>query len=289
MNIEYSMLRRKRMYGNTNLYYMPALRTYQAALEHYESIKPIRGKDWLRPIIKTPNGRRRKHMQILKQRDGSIACRLYDTNVLTYYPDGEIHFTNGGYATTTTHQFATALLWDRYGCYFGSHKYQTTATVRSKTVVIKNGEVLKLKYDKDMGFDFIDPPKMYAYYLKRAPMGMRRKEIEPFTKYVLALAKLVDPQQYDHTHCRLTAEELYQMVRNSEEWHDAADYLLRQCCTMRGDWTNRFLSILPKDVKNLLDDMLKCVHCEDLFEQREVDKPNTNDNETYMTGARTYL
>jgi len=26
-----------------------------------------------------------------------------------------------------------------------------------------------------------------------------------------------------------------------------------------------------------------------LFERREVDKPNTNDNETYMTGAGTYL
>lgn len=267
---------------------IPALRTYARALEHHDLIKPIRGTN-LRPIIASPNGRRRKHMQIIKQRDGSVACRLYDTNVLTYYPDGEIHFTNGGYVTTTTHQFATALLWNSYGCYFSSHKCQTTATVRSKTVVVGDCEVLKLRYDKDMGFDFIDPPKMYAYYLKRAPMGMRRKEIEPFTKYVLALAKLVDPQQYDHTHCRLTAEELYQMVRNSEEWHDAADYLLRQCCTMRGDWTNRFLSILPKDVKNLLDDMLKCVHCEDLFEKREVDKPNTNDNETYMTGARTYL
>lgn len=272
--------------------HIPALWTYEQALQHHESIKPIRGKDWLRPIINTPSGRRRKHLQIIKQSDGSIACRMYDTNVLTYYPDGEIHFTNGGHATMSTHQFATELLsrWGGYRCYFGSHKGQTTATARSKTVVVGDGEVLKLKYDKDSGFDFIDPPKMYAYYLKRAPMGMRRKEIEPFTKYVLALAKLVDPQQYDQGRYRLTAEELYQMVRNNEEWPDAADFLLRQCCTMRGDyWTNRFLSILPKDVKNMLDDMLKYVHCEDLFEKREVDKPNTNDNETYMTGAGTYL
>lgn len=269
---------------------IPALRTYEEALEHHDSIKPVRGTH-IRPIINTSNGRRRKHMQILKQRDGSVACRLYDTNVLTYYPDGEIHFTNGGYATVSTHQFATELLnrWGGYGCYFSSHKGQTTATVRSKTVVVEGGEVLKLKYDKDMGFDFIDPPKMHAYYLKRAPMGMRRKEIEPFTKCVLVLAKLVDPEQYHQRHYRLTAEELYQMVRNNEEWHDAIDFLLRQCCAMRGDWPNRSLSIPPKDVKNMLDDMLKYVHCEDLFEEREVDKPNTNNNETYMTGAGTYL
>jgi hypothetical protein len=269
------------MYGNT------ALRTYQEALEHYESIKPIRGKEWLRPIIKSPNGRRRHHMQIIKYRDETIACRLYDTNVLTYLPDGEIHFTNGGYATNATHQFATALLnkWDRYGCSFSSHKGQTTATVRKKTVAIEDGEVLKLKYDKDTGFDFIDPPKMYAYYLKRAPMGMRRKEIEPFTKYVLALAKLVDPKQYEEYKGQQTAYWLHRRVTGDEDARvEAAEYLLQRACRWRGDWLNRELSILPKDITDRLDDMLKYMYAEDLFEKREVDKPNTNDNSKYMLG-----
>ena len=277
------------MYGPRSSYEIPALNTYEKALAHYESIKPIRGKDWLRPIIDSPNGRRRKHMQIIKQRDGSVACRLYDTNVLTFLPDGEIHFTNGGYATTTTHQFATAILgWALV--HIHGHRDQTCIKCGKKSVLVEDHNPIKLRWNADVyRYDFIDPPKMHAYYLKRAPMGMRRKEIEPFTKYVLALAKLVDPKQYDRSHCRLTAGELYQMVRSNDEWHDAADFLLRRCCTMRGDWTNRFLSILPKDITNMLDDMLKYIYAEDLFEQREVDKPNTNDNETYMTGAGTYL
>jgi len=277
------------VYGPRSSYEIPALNTYEKALAHYESIKPIRGKDWLRPIINTPNGRRRKHMQIIKQRDGSVACRLYDTNVLTYYPDGEIHFTNGGYATNSTHQFATAILgWALV--HIHGHRDQTCIKCGKKSVLVEDHNPIKLRWNADVyRYDFIDPPKMYAYYLKRAPMGMRRKEIEPFTKYVLALAKLVDPQQYDQGRYQLTAGELYQMVRSNDEWHDAADFLLRRCCTMRGDWTNRFLSILPEDVKNMLDDMLKYIYAEDLFEQREVDKPNTNDNETYMTGAGTYL
>jgi len=213
--------------------------------------------------------------------------------VLTYYPDGEIHFTNGGYATTSTHQFATALLdrrdgWDRgdrYGCYFSSQKGQTTATARSKTVAIEDGEVLKLKYDKDTGFDFVEPPKMHAYYLKRAPMGMRRKEIEPFTKYVLALAKLVDPQQYEEYKGQHSAGWLYRKVTGDEDAQmEAAEHLLRRACRWRngGGWRNRELSILPKDITNMLDDMLKHMYAEDLFEQREVDKPNTNDNAKYM-------
>jgi len=277
------------VYGPRSSYEIPALNTYEKALAHYESIKPIRGKDWLRPIIDSPNGRRRKHMQIIKQRDGSVACRLYDTNVLTYYPDGEIHFTNGGYATNSTHQFATAILgWALV--HIHGHRDQTCIKCGKKSVLVEDHNPIKLRWNADVyRYDFIDPPKMYAYYLKRAPMGMRRKEIEPFTKYVLALAKLVDPQQYDQGRYQLTAGELYQMVRSNDEWHDAADFLLRRCCTMRGDWTNRFLSILPEDVKNMLDDMLKYIYAEDLFEQREVDKPSTNDNETYMTGAGTYL
>jgi hypothetical protein len=275
------------MYGTRSSYEIPVLNTYEKALAHYESIKPIRGKDWLRPIINTPNGRRRQHMQIIKYRDETIACRLYDTNVLTYHPNGEIHFTNGGYATNSTHQFATALLnrWDRYGCSFSSHKGQTTATVHSKTVVVGDGETLKLKYDKDTGFDFIDPPKMHAYYLKRAPMEMRRKEIEPFTKYVLALAKLVDPAQYEEYKGQQTAYWLYHKVTGDEDARvEAAEYLLRRASTWKGDWLNRELSILPKDITDKLDDMLKYMYAEDLFERREVDKPNTNDNVKYMLG-----
>jgi len=277
------------MYGNISMYDMPALRTYQDALEHYESIKPIRGKDWLRPVINTPNGRRKQHMQIIKHRDNTIACRLYNTDVLTYHPNGEIHFTNGGYTTNATHQFATALLkarWVGYRCFFNSHKRQTTVTVGKKTVAIGDGEVLKLKYDKDTGFGFIDPPKMYAYYLKRAPMGMRRKEIEPFTRYVLALAKLVDPKQYEEYKGQQTAYWLHRRVTSDDDARrvEAAEYLLHRACRWRGDWLNRELSVLPKDITNMLDDMLKYMYAEDLFEKREVDKPNTNDNSKYMLG-----
>ena len=265
---------------------IPTLRTHEDALEHYESIKPIRGKDWLRPIIASPNGRRRKHMQIIKHRNNTIACRLYDTDVLTYYPDGEIHFTNGGYATTSTHQFATAILgWALV--HIHGHRDQTCIKCGKKSVLVEDHNPIKLKWNADVyRYDFIDPPKMYAYYLKRAPMGMRRKEIEPFTKYVLALAKLVDPKQYEeYKGQQQTAYWLHRRVTGDEDAQmEAAEHLLRRACNWRGDWLNRELSILPKDITNMLDDMLKYIYAEDLFEKREVDKPNTNDNSKYMLG-----
>lgn len=275
---------------------MPTLHTYKEALNHYNSIKPIRGNpNNVRPIIYTPNGRRKQHMRIQANRDGSIACVLYNTPVMTYYSNGEIHFTNGGWATNTTHQFATGLLhkWDGSGCYFGSHKGQTTATIGKQIVAIGKDDVLKLKYDGDFGFDFIDPPKMYAYYLKRAPMGMRRKEVAAFAAYAKALAKLVDPQQYlNGAIHRFTAIEFHEVMLSDdpEMWKQAVETLLSRCARYFGAWHKRQVEIRPTDVSAFIDDVLKYVHFDDLFEKREVDKPNSNGNNKYaLCGGENFI
>lgn len=287
---------------------IPTLRTYKDALEHYESIKPIRGKPWLRPIIKTPNGRRRKHMRIIKYRDGTIGCILYDTTVLTYLPNGEIHFKNGGYASPTTHQFVTAILGHGHMT-FHRHNNQTCVTsyfspYGEKSVLVNGHNRVKFKWDADAHrYDFIDPPKMYGYYLKRAPMGIRRKEIEPFTKYVLALAKLVDPAAYMKrpavNYRRRSANWLYQKVTgDADAQAEAVEFLLHRTCMYRtgllpsskaGGYLVPKPTILPKDISNILNDMLKYVYFNDLFEKREVDKINSNGNDRYMKGGNTSL
>ena len=109
------------MFGNiTDL---PTLFSYAEALEHYESITPIRGSKNLRPICTTHNGRRKKHMQIVKTTypkalgmaatpQGAIdavACRLYDTDVITFVSNGDIIIDNGGYATNSTHSFIVGM------------------------------------------------------------------------------------------------------------------------------------------------------------------------------------
>ena len=110
------------MFGNiTDL---PTLFSYAEALKHYESITPIRGSKNLRPICTTHNGRRKKHMQIIKTTypkalgmaatpQGAIdavACRLYDTDVITFVSNGDIIIDNGGYATNSTHSFIVGIL-----------------------------------------------------------------------------------------------------------------------------------------------------------------------------------
>ena len=100
------------MFGNiTDL---PQIHSYEEALGHYAQIKPIRGSNNLRPICKTKNGRRKKHMEIVR-RDDAVACRLYDTDVLTFFKDGTIEYNSGTWITNSTHSFASAILYPHVG------------------------------------------------------------------------------------------------------------------------------------------------------------------------------
>ena len=89
------------MFG-TNNRDVPRLLDYAEAVAHEASIKPIRNRS---PEIKPIGDRRNQHKIIRKNPDGSIACRLYRTDVVTFHPDGRIEVRWGGYVTQTTRSF----------------------------------------------------------------------------------------------------------------------------------------------------------------------------------------
>ena len=68
----------------------------------YESIKPIRGRaEEVRPI-----GKRRRDWELIEQNeDGAIACRLYQTQVVVYYPNGIVGIKCNTWATPLTAEF----------------------------------------------------------------------------------------------------------------------------------------------------------------------------------------
>ena len=45
----------------------------------------------------------------------------------------------------------------------------------------------------------------------------------------------------------------------------------------------------PKRVAKLIDDALKFVFFEEVFNKQEVDKPNTNNNAQYAKGKETFI
>jgi hypothetical protein len=83
---------------------LPYLNNYKQAREYWERAPRWRGEDNAR-ILDT---RRKRNVTILQLTGGSIACKLYSTNVVTYHPDNTL--TLMPWASVNTDEFAGRLL-----------------------------------------------------------------------------------------------------------------------------------------------------------------------------------
>ena len=296
---------------------LPSLHSYEQARAHYESITPIRGSDDVRPLCKTSNGRRKKHMRISLMHYvtpmgicPAVACILYDTPVVIFAANGDIVLDNGGYASNTTHGFITGIF---TRVYYNSPIIAYTKNGRT-VIEVKTpaGKSVAVMHDPitlthrsdgvDKHFAIVgDAAQQIGYYLKRAPMGMRRKEVEKFTKFALAAAKMVDPDDYkgtsawawekSHTH---TAAGIYEMMTDQSKWDEALNLLLNACVESEGHYTaagiwSRKKSINTKKLKTKMDDVLKYVFAKDVFEERETNNPLSNDNSKYLEGGEARI
>lgn len=305
------------MFGNiTDL---PTLFSYAEALKHYESITPIRGSKNLRPICTTHNGRRKKHMQIIKTTypkalgmaatpQGAIdavACRLYDTDVITFVSNGDIIIDNGGYATNSTHSFIDGMF--NRGFYTsrqltayskaGSTVIEVYPPQGKKLVVMRDKPVTirKVEDTREVAYDFTeDVDVQKGYYLKRKVMGEKRKEVDKFRKFALACAKMIDPEQYRLGKVSLrplAAEDVYAYMVDQDQWNDAFEALIYT--SINSDYfyytRRRDYSVNLPRLRRLMDDVLKYVHCEELFEARDTNNPLSNDNAKYMQGGESIV
>ncbi len=66
--------------------YLPSLRSYAAALSFWESAP--RWPD--EPVERALDSKRKKFVTIRKLSDNSIACRLHNTDVVTFHPDNSV-------------------------------------------------------------------------------------------------------------------------------------------------------------------------------------------------------
>lgn len=305
------------MFGNiTDL---PTLVSYAEALEHYEAITPIRGSNNLRPICTTHNGRRKKHMQIIKTTypkalgmaatpQGAIdavACRLYGTDVITFVSNGDIIIDNGGYVSNTTHSFIVGILTYAY------RTHPLLAYSRANSTVIEvyppEGKRLVVMEDKPVtirkvenihgvAYDFTeDVDVQKGYYLNRKVMGEKRKKVEQFRRFAFACAKMIDPEQYRLGHDvslrPLPAEDIYAYMVHQDQWNDAFEALIYTTISSEYDYytRKRDYSVDLSRFRRLMDDVLKYVHCEELFEARDTNNPLSNDNAKYMQGGESIV
>jgi len=73
---------------------------------HYEHTKPVNErKHGTTNDIRPLSGRRNTHYRVVKIDADTYACRLYETDVVTYHRDGRVLFKTGGWDSQTTRGF----------------------------------------------------------------------------------------------------------------------------------------------------------------------------------------
>ena len=283
------------MYGG--LTDMPQLRSYEQALKHYESIKPIRGSNNLRPICATTNGRRKKHMQIIK-RDDAIACRLYNTDVLTFHKDGVVEYYSGGYISNSTHAFASSIFNHVHFC---TKQSVTEVTIGyRKTYHVDPNQTFKMKREGDI-WVAIDPPKNFEYYLKRKEYNAHRKPLKEFEAHCIRMAKLCDPKEKQSDRYSVWEglsnspnergwfqRERYKELTNkdTESWGQLVPLILENARTRDVKWVegeyvrNNYFD--TQKIKEFINDMVKYAFADELFEEKEVNKRTFNGNEKFV-------
>jgi hypothetical protein len=268
---------------------LPSLRTYEEAVAHYESIVPIRGNaDNVRPICATTNGRRKKHMAIRKYVDGSVACRLYDTDVVTFETDGDVIFRNGGWPTATTHGFANGILRDGV-IYFGTRQNRTEITVGGNAHIMDGNDFFRLRKDNEGRYVAVNPPAQYEYYARRKVLTAKRNPVLAFQKHCLAMAKLADPEQQKGDsqfalYCRRT-DRAYNIMSDPtmKDWGELVQGIL--ACARISSYIYghgrqyRFRDTL---IKEFISDVIKHRFADEIFEKQEVSRKTFNGNEKYF-------
>jgi len=203
---------------------VPTIRTYEQALAHYESIKPIRGK-----VIRPIGNRRHQHRQILRSQGRGmrgIAARLYATNVVTWYEDGTLVIDHGGYRSASTRQFVENVLpWP-----VRSFDNQLLICIEGKEYPIGTEDTaLVIKPDGEV----ISEVCVVHVVNRRALNSVRRKHKGLIT-YIRGALKLI-PDNYEidmesdrvEDKDRVTIFLKHGLLSNSEEsWHKVLKMLL---------------------------------------------------------------
>ena len=165
------------------------IRDYAEALHREENIKPIRGTS-LKPI----GPRRYNNMLIRKDADANIHCRLYDTDVVTFKPDGEIVVRINGWASTTTTEFASAVLGETF-VLIRNHVWvkarwpDDSGGERGDFPLLTHGENLFSRRD-DGRFRILNPQIHKVHRINRAGANNVRARYASFRSYVIRMCKL---------------------------------------------------------------------------------------------------
>ena len=255
------------MYGHNRNSGIHALKCYSEALRKFNTTAPIKG-DGRNAGIRPLGHRHNPQFQIRMRDDESIACRLYETDVVVFHKDNVVTIGCEGYDTPTTARFITDVL----GVNARLHGNRLVVNVDGGTYI---GNNLKLYSTLDGKYCVAEHERATSHTLDRKVMNRLRKETEGYrafltgfmklTEYTLAVEDFekinlgdrhrltLDLWRTDATHEMARFKEFMGMVESgeAENWHFSSLWL---CASARySPWDRSFD---PRRVMILLDDIL---------------------------------
>lgn len=173
------------MYGSTlQNSGIPWIRSYQEALAHYEDVTPIRGTGsnaGTRPL----GARNKPHFQIVKHANLAISCRLYKTDVITFFYDNEILFNTDRYNTGTTANFISQVLGRPCG------KYDNRLVLHVDGGEYTVNQSLRLK-NVDGRYEVTKCQQDIVHTINRKAMNEIRKPYQEYIAYLSGMAKMCE-------------------------------------------------------------------------------------------------
>lgn len=249
---------------------LPHIHGYASALKHYNSIKPLRGRtEDVRPLCNTTTGRRKKHLRILPTTyDGlpAMACRLHNTDVVTYVSDGRVVIDND-YPSMSTNSFASGVL--PYGLEVGNRYNETWVYEHGRNVYwLPVRTKLELKqYDNGIGWYPVEPHIFYKHVADRKVLSAFTKQYKPFADHCLNVIKLLGANVEEDREYHRTPDAQVLRDASREGWGEATKYFLRHAEVTR--WTfgyrSKTTTLVPAKLKKAILDYVKIEHNEEIF------------------------
>ena len=176
------------MYGHQRNSGIPQVNDYATALKLWEDTKPIRG----RAVDTRPLGyRRNDHYLINKLPDGAVQCILYQTPVVIFHENGEVHIKHDGWNSVSTCNFIGEVLGIHSFIY--NHKLCVGFNYGNYVVPV---EGLTIKRNATWVYEPVNPVPVMSHALNRKGANNVRARYKPFTTYLSSMCKLKAGSDY---------------------------------------------------------------------------------------------
>ena len=236
------------MYGKTK-WGIESIENHAEAVARWEDTKKIRG----RATDDRPIGKRRNtHALIRKNNDGSVACVLYQTDVVTFFPDNKVRVNVPSvWRTNSTATFIEEVL--------GMHRVRTGVKDRDVVLAVRGNDARYLRAGENTIFEvaqggsltLLSNDRVHTVLnIDRTAMNAVRKSIAPFIKVMKGMLSLregqVSLESAQETVSYLIERGIYPAgTAHSVQWYQRPTWDLK---IPANDWASR-----TADSKQLLN------------------------------------